>query len=232
MTKLSVLSVAAIAAGCASVAGADILWDQSAIDLNSTISMANWTKTSGFGQREAYGMSDVTIPAGGWTIQSITVWAGTLAFNDPTSATLNIFPKSSALPTAANNPRLAANGGTGVLVAAVTSFIEINGNSGQFAREITSSGLNIVLAPGDYWIGLTPKFSGSSTDNQWPALNLFGNSQAVRFASPLDAAWSDNAVLLGAPATDGAILIEGFVPAPSSLALLGLGGLIVGRRRR
>ncbi len=230
MTR-QVLAVMA-AAGCAAAASADILWDQSAIDLNSTISLANWTKTSGFGQREAYGMSDVTVPAGGWTIQSITVWAGTLAFNDPTSAILNIFPKTSSLPTAADNPRLVANGGTGITVAAVTSVIQINGNSGQFAREITSSGLNVVLAPGDYWIGLTPRFSGSSTDNQWPALSQYGDSQAVRFATPLDAAWSDNAALLGAPATDGAILIEGFVPAPSSLALLGLGGLIAGRRRR
>lgn len=227
-TALSVLSVLSLAG----IASADTLWDQSAIDLNSQMSMANWTKTSGFGQREAYGMSDVTVPAGGWTIQSITVWAGTLAFNDPTSATLNIFPKTSSLPTAANNPRSIALGGSGVVVPAVTSFIEINGNSGQFAREITSSGLNIVLAPGNYWIGLTPKFSGADADNQWPALNLYGNSQAVRFASPLDAAWSDNAALLGQPATDGAILIQGIVPAPASAALLGLGGLLVGRRRR
>jgi MYXO-CTERM domain-containing protein len=217
-------------AGCVS-AQADVLWDQSAISLGAPISYANWTKTSGFGQREAYGMSDVTVPASGWTIQSISVYMGTLAFNAPTTATLNIFPKTGSLPTAANNPRPTASGGSGLTVPVSVLGFEINGNSGQFANEVTASGLNIVLAPGDYWIGLTPRYVGSTSDNQWPALTTYGNNQAVRFATPLDAAWSDNAVLGGLQSGDGAIKIQG-VPTPGALSILGLGGLVAGRRRR
>lgn len=228
--KTCVLVAAVLAAAGSSVCSADILWDQSAISLSSQISMANWTKTSGFGQREAFGMSDVTVPAGGWTIQSISVYMGTLAFNTPTTATLNIFPKTSALPLPSNNPRTVANGGSGQTVSVTNSMFEINGNSGQFANEFTVSSLNIVLAPGDYWIGLTPLYLGSSTDNQWPAVSQIGSSQSVRFAFPLDPTWSDNAALLSAPPTDGAILVQG-IPAPSTLALLGLGGMLIGRRR-
>jgi len=223
------LAVAAVAAGLASVSSASILWDQSAIGLDIPMSMANWTKTSGFGQREAYGMTDVTVPAGGWTIQSISVYMGTLAFSTPTQATLNVFAKTGSLPSASDNPRSAD--GSGVLVPVSVTAFEINGNSGQFANEVMASGLNISLPAGDYWIGLTPRYVGSSADNQWPALNQIGASQPVRFATPLDASWSDNAALLGEPATDGAMLIQG-VPAPSTLALVGLGGLIAGRRRR
>lgn len=230
--RLQAALVMGLAGLVSSAAQADVLWDQSAINLDSTVSMPNWTKTSGIGQREAYGMTDVTVPAGGWTIQSISIYVGTLAFNTPTTATLNIFPKTGALPTAANNPRLVANGGTGVSVPVTVTSFEINGNSGQFANDINASGLSIALAAGDYWIGLAPRYVGSSADNQWPAATTFGSGQAVRFAAPLDAAWTDTAALFGnSVQEDGAIKISG-VPTPGAMALLGLGGLLAGRRRR
>ncbi len=221
-TALSALSLLSLA----SMASASTLWDQSAINFNSPISMANWT-TTGFGQTEAFGMTDISVPAGGWTVQSITVYMGTYAFSTPSQAVFNLFPKTGSLPTAANNPRRIANGGSGVNVAATSTYL-----SGDVLAVTSTMSVNIPA--GDWWISLTPKF-GSNGDvaNQWPAASLYGNSQAVRFAAPLDATWSDNAALLGEGATDGAILIEGIAtPAPSSLALLGLGGLIAGRRRR
>lgn len=227
-----ILSALVAVAGLTMAAQADVLWDQSAISLDPNApGLANHTQTSGFGQREAYGLTDVTVPAGGWTIQSISVYMSTYAFSSVTGATLNVFPKTSALPTAANNPRLAANGGTGTLVPVTVIGFEINGNSGQFANEVTASGLNITLAAGDYWIGLTPKYQGGDSDNQWPALNPYGVGQVSRFAAPLDAGWSSSTSVYGDAHLDGAMKING-TPAPGAMALLGLGGLAAGRRRR
>ncbi len=230
LRNVMMLAVVGVAAGAAQ---ADVLWDQSAIDLNAPLSFANAVRTAGFGQREAYGMSDIHVGAGGWTIQSISVYMSTFAFSTPTTATLNVFAKTSSLPTAANNPRSTALGGSGTTVAVSVLQFEINGNSGQFANEVIASGLNLNLAEGDYWIGLTPRYVGSDADNQWPALSQWGSSQAVRFATPLDPSWTDNAAAFGAGPTDGAIKIQGVaVPAPASLSLVGLGALAAGRRRR
>ena len=224
--RWNMIGTAAIATALAGAAQASVLWDQSAIDYSSPISMANWL-TTGFGTTEAYGMSDITVPAGQtWTVQSITVYMGTYAFSTPSQAVLNYFPKVGSLPLSTNNPRRTTNGGSGQLIAATSTYVDAN------VMTVTSS-MNITLTAGDWWIGLAPKFgSGNDTANQWPAVSHYGNSQAYRTYAPLSN-WGDNAADLSAPSTDGAILIQGTVtPAPASLALLGLGGLVAGRRRR
>lgn len=223
----------------ASVASADVLWDQSAIDINAPISYANRVTSSvpfGFGnQREAFGVADITVPAGGWTINSISVYMANYAiyvFNPASTAVLNIFSRTGPSPLASDNPRRPANGGAGVIYTATTTTFSFGG---QDIDQVTVSGLSITLAPGDYWIGLTPIYSGGSNGqpSQWPAATQIGLNQFYRGAnqSTMDAGWTDNAVAGGLTHGDGAMLITG-VPTPGAAGLLGLAGLAAVRRRR
>lgn len=229
MKRSMAIGVLALAAA-AGASQAAVLWDQSALDTSPTSMGLLNTVSPGFNGAEIYGLSDVTVPAGGWTIQSVSTYYTNFNFPGGVSAVLNVFPKTGALPIATNDPRAApAGNGTQVPVTA-TDFVVDN----QGVREYTASGLNIVLAPGDYWIGLTPNQAGGAfgADFQWSTTAPSGVGQAAwsqDFGWPVG--WFDYGTQTGIAVHDGAIKIQG-VPAPSSLALLGLGGLIAGRRRR
>lgn len=231
MKRLMAIGVLALAAA-AGTSQAAVLWDQSALDTSPTGQGLFNTVSPGFNGSVIFGVSDVTVPAGGWTIQSVTTYYSSFNFPGGTSGVLNIFPKSGGVPIAADDPRASPTGdGTQVTVTANDIVVDNQG-----VREYTASGLNIVLAPGDYWIGLTPIQSSGpfGADSQWSTSAPSGVSQAAwsqDFGFP--SGWFDYGTLSGIAVHDGAIKIQGLsVPAPSSLALLGLGGLIAGRRRR
>lgn len=216
-----------LAAGAANAA---VLWDQSAIDTSPTGQGLFNTISPGFNGSVVFGVSDVTVPAGGWTIQSVSTYYTSFNFPGGTSAVLNIFSKSGGVPIAVNDPRASPTGnGTTVPVTATDLVVDFQG-----VREYTASGLNIVLAPGDYWIGLTPVQPGGpfGADFQWSTTSHSGSNQAawsLDFGFP--EGWFDYGTLSGVAQHDGAILIQG-IPAPGSLAVLGLGGLLAARRRR
>jgi hypothetical protein len=221
------LAAAGLAANAASAA---VLWDQSVPDTSPTgVGLVN-TYSPGFNGSIAYGVNNVVVPASGWTVQSVSVYFSN--FNDPgTSGILNIFPKSGSLPLAGNNPQASPTGaGTPVSLGSI-DFVYDN----QGIREYTASGLNIVLAPGEYWIGLTPVQAAGffGADNQWSTVNPIGVGTAVRLYGP-DSGWANYGGLAGASASlDGAMKINGTAtPAPSGAMLLALGGLIGARRRR
>lgn len=231
MNRRNLLAAAAAVAALAGAANADVLWDQSAIDTSPTGQGLYNTVSPGFNGVVVFGVSDVTVPAGGWTIQSVSTYYSSFNFPGGTTAVLNVFSKTGGVPVAVNDPRASPTGnGTVVPVTANDFVVDFQG-----VREYTASGLNIVLAPGDYWIGLTPiQDSGPfGADSQWGTSNPMGVSQAawsLDFGFPTG--WFDYSTLSGfTPTHDGAIKITG-VPAPSAMALLGLGGLMAGRRRR
>jgi uncharacterized protein (TIGR03382 family) len=212
----------------ASAANAAVLWDQSALDTGQTsVGLLN-TVSPGFNGMVIFDVNDVTVPAGGWTIQSISSYFTT--FNSAgTSAVLNVFPKSGNLPLATDNPK-ASPIGSGTTVAVSSNEFVFNS---QGIREYTASGLNIVLAPGEYWIGLTPvqPTGPFGADNQWSTTSPMGVGSAGR-SDDFGPNWFNYGGLAGAASTlDGAMKIQG-IPAPGAMALLGLGGLVAGRRRR
>jgi hypothetical protein len=226
--------VTGIAASLAFAAGAqaDILWNQLPAYDNFSL--------SGFPNRVTasdaiFAVTDVTVPAGGWTIDSVTTYFTDFSFNPTvTQAILNIFPKTGALPVAINDPRPSPTG-QGTLLVPVDIRTQ-GGTSQQPAMNITASGLNISLPAGDYWIGLTPALSSGpfGSDSHWPTEVQIGSPTAVRgFGAGPGAAfpWSTLDSQGGPANTDLALTVTG-VPSPSSLAILGVAGLVTARRRR
>ena len=214
--KLQVFAVAALAVGCASAARADILWDQSSLGWSSNGFYNTISGAPPFGST-AYAASDVTVPAGGWQVNSVSMYFTCFDFswNSETTGRLYIQPKTGAMPTV-------LPGGS---LIDMTVELLTDDSVGQAYYKVTASGLSNVLTPGEWWVGITPV----------AAAGPFGPEIGLATANPTGATtanydlggsgWADTTV-------DAAILIEGTVPAPASAALLGLGGLAMARRRR
>lgn len=235
--RRSFLFGAAAMLALAGAAQADILWNQLPDYDNMTASgLPDRITVDPFsGPSAIFAVSDVTVPTGGWTIQSVSTYFTDFSFEPTvTSAVLNIFPKTGNLPLSTNDPRTSPTGqGTTVAVVDVRT---IGGATQQPAMILTAAGLNINLAAGSYWIGLTPTLAGGffGTDSHWPAVSLIGDQSAARgYGSGPGATfpWTGAGAVVGVPAFDLAMTVTG-VPAPSSLALLGLAGLATARRRR
>lgn len=218
------------AMGLSAAASADILWDQSDLS-GSAAGMYNTISGSPPFGSTVYALNDIVVPAGGWTITSISTYFSGLGFanwaTDVTQGRLNIFARNGALPGSADNP------GTGTLVTLTctqTTFDAGPGFGDQNVNVATANGLNIVLAPGNYWIGLTPIAPGGfDLEIAWPSATPIGLPSAIR--SPFTGFGLPPANTWVSAETEGSILIQG-VPTPGAAGLLGLAGLAGLRRRR
>ena len=176
-------------------AHADVLWDQSAITFSQSAPGIYNGKFTGFGGSTSYCANDVTVPAGGWTISTITEYFSndTFANMQSTAPTgyLIVMPKTGSLPVGAPTTTTIA-----LTWTPTTQGIEA-------VYVMTTPNLNLALAPGDYWITVAPitpvdNFNGNNL--QWPALNFSGAPVATYNGST----WSD---IYGS--YDGAFKIEG-----------------------
>ncbi|UCD75481.1 MAG: hypothetical protein JSV91_00905 [Phycisphaerales bacterium] len=204
-------------------ASADVLWDQSNVDaaVNAIVDQ----EFGDFPDYSSYMVDDVTVGGPGWNITKITVYfTDNPAWVGNHMGRLNIFDNPGGFP--------AEPGNSGEMVDVTIGY-------GAYGLEVVAN-VDIDLAPGNYYIGLTPildfgtygqafhqaaPIQGTNTLWQNPG-GAFGYGTDWTYAYVLDSTfvWQDN--------YDMAILIEGTaVPAPGALALLGLAGL-VGRRRR
>ncbi len=166
----------------ATTATASVLWDQSAISFSpSAPGIANG-KFTGFGGYTFYSVNDVTVPAGGWTINTITSywsdWTGVDMNVKAPTGYLIVVPKTGALPS-----------GTPTTTTIPLSWVD-TAQSGQGVYVMTAAGLNVALAAGDYWITvapITPVDNFNGNNNMWPALNYSGAPVATWGGS----SWSD-----------------------------------------
>lgn len=142
---VAVLTLALVS--LASAASASVLWDQMTIDPAGPGIVGS--NSPGFGGFVAHTVNDVTVPAEGWHVTSITCLYGGFNFGwtGISQGYVNILPKSGALPTAPVSSVL-------VPMTCVNSG-DYNGTA-LFAVTAT---LNLDLAPGEYWVGLTPTAS-------------------------------------------------------------------------
>ena len=166
----------------ATSATASVLWDQSAISFSpSAPGILNYNFT-GFGGYTFYSLDDVTVPAGGWTINTITSywsdWQGVdMNVKSPTG-NLIIIPKTGSLPV-----------GTPTTTTVPLTWVD-TAQSGQGVYVMTAAGLNVTLPAGDYWITVAPngKVDNFNGNNQlWPALNYSGAPVATWYAG----SWAD-----------------------------------------
>jgi hypothetical protein len=172
----------------AGASGAMVLWDQSVFDPNGP-GIAN-SHSPGFNGFVIHSVNDVTVDAT-WNVQSITQYYSSWNFNWGSISTgyLHIAPKTGALPTF--NPT------TDVQVPMTATLVD-----GVFV--VSATGLNIDLAAGEYWMGITPVAPAgiSGANLQWAA-PIVGDA----IASHENGAWHNYYA-----GYDGAILVEGERP--------------------
>lgn len=176
-----------------------------------------------FDAYDAFMVMDVSF-GGNVNITDITTYytAGNWPLGAGT-ATLNIFANDgSGLPAPGDFP---GNG----------SSVATNAVAFGAGQAITASGLNLNLAPGNYWVGLTPEISFGNFGQQFhEAAAPDGgpdHSASRNFNGGFGFGPDWFASSTRGSVTDGAITILG-TPTPGTLALLGLGGLVASRRRR
>jgi len=192
--------VAAVLLALGTNAHAMTLWDQSTIaPAGPAIAASN---SSGFGGLFVHSVDDVTVPASGWVITKITQYYSAFEPNwtGLTQGFINIQPKSGGLPTSAP-----------VTVQSPMSCVTDAAQSAALGQQVfaISATVNISLAPGDYWIGLTPTKGATlnGVNLMWPS-NQVGDPVAsyTMSAGP----WKDQY-----PGWDGAFKIEGDLPVPA-----------------
>jgi MYXO-CTERM domain-containing protein len=223
------LVIAALgAAFVAASANAAVLWDQSALNWPGNAYPNSISGAPPFGST-SYTVCDVTVGGGGWTVDSVSMYFGRILSNwdiDVTQGRLNVFAKTGGMPGATDIPS------TGALVP-MTAVSFFDDTVQQAYYKVTAAGLNLNLAPGEYWIGITPVAPGGFFG---PELGLAAASTVGDY-SPYWSPFTD----FGLPPAetwtnysgnqDAAIQITG-VPSPAGLSLLGLAGLAAARRRR
>ena len=182
---------------------ADVLWDQSDVDDFGAGFFNSISGSPPFGST-IYCVSDVTVPASGWEINSITVYFSALdpAWGDAISqGALHIWPKTGPMPI--QDPALSP-------LVPMTATLDVLNN--RFV--VTASGLSEGIPAGEYWIGITPQAPSSpfGSEIHLPSFTYIGGASPIYdvYAFPGPPAWTDFN-----PGVDAAILIEGAMgPVP------------------
>lgn len=127
----------------------EVLWDQSTFD---TFGAGFFNSESGgppFGITQ-HVVNDVTIGGGGWNVDAITVYYYFDGLDSSwetgvTEGYVHVYDKSGPLPDSLDDPT------TSTLVPMTATL-----NAAESLWTVTASGLNIDIAPGEHWIGITP----------------------------------------------------------------------------
>ncbi len=210
------------------IAGIDrgpVLWDQQPDPARNAYVDQNFLDFPSF---STYIVNDVSFTTNVVIDGVITYYTSGIGFWPSSgTATLNIFPKTGTLPGPGDDPSFGLT--VPVDIVAGPNGLEVHAGAG--------TPLNIPLPAGDYWIGLTPdlEFGSFGQEFRQNSTSFVGDASAGRnpgggFGVGTD--WFDaGQVFGGEPDYDAAITILG-TPAPGTVALLGLGGLVATRRRR
>lgn len=181
-----------------------------------------------------FAVNDVNLASstgGGFIIDSVTTYftnAGGAWPAGVTSGILNIFDGDGLV--AGDDPTTGGDFGPGSVAVTATDL-------GNNVLAVTATGLNLSLADGTYWFGLSPS-AGSSLPQEFhysagSTQGLASQSRNPGGGFGLGTDWFDSNVL-AAEYLDTAITITGEeVPEPTTAGLLALGMIgLVSRRRR
>ncbi len=183
----------------------NVLWNQSDYDAFSAGFFNAISGAPPFGMT-VYSVSHITVDGTGWDIDTITAYFSALdaAWGDGiTQGSLHVFDKIGSLPI------------DGTDDPAVSVLVSMSGSLNGDHIKVVATGLNLVLDPGEYWIGITPEaVSGPfGPEVHLPSLTLIGDATASYDpnAFPGPPAWYNMN-----PGVDAAMLIQGtLVPGPT-----------------
>ena len=194
---------------------ADVLWDQSDVDLSVPGFFDHENGGPPFGMT-VFTVSDITVTGQGWNLSSVSTYYSTIGDFVAGEARLHIFNTTGALPSNdLDDPTVSS------IVPVTTEFDGVVGT--------LTAAIDIDLAAGDYWIGLTP-ITALGDPILLSSATSIGDASASYDANafPGDPEWFNMN-----PGGDAAIKVEGtMIPAPGALALFGLGAMASRRRRR
>lgn len=244
------LAALALAAGT----GADILWDQTDFVSFDTFTSPVDQEFPDTGTHSTYIWNDFTVPVGTpWQVSSVSTYftrtphdgAGIRAFSLPlppvgpafngwagfgaVTARFALVPKFGPLP--GENPM--------AMPVVPVSLTPLTTPGGLTYWEVTATLQDVVLAPGDYWVGLTPIFSFGGVGQEYhiPTLTMLGGETVLRnpfggFALPTSTQWGPwSNVEPGLQRHDSAVRIGGqAIPAPAPIALLPITWMFARRR--
>ncbi len=136
-------------------------------------------------------VDDITVPEGGWTIDTISNYFGTIGNPIADSAFCVVYSKSIL---GIVNPMLYA---TRVPVTMeVETFTDPTNGFTRDTNRIDASGLNLILESGEYWIGLSP--ISDSYANCWMAWgSSTNNGELAKCYDLLQNAWVGTAFWTG-----------------------------------
>lgn len=195
-----------------SVASADVLWDQSAINPNGDSYMDSYS-IGPWGDVIVYGASDFNLDVDA-VITSVTTFYTNGGEWQPGNydALLDIFEKTGPIPVDGVDDPLT----TGVTVPVTLT------DMGDGTLALNASGLNLALAAGQYWIMLSPTVPDGPGFREFHLVSettVMDNSAWIEFGGWLPAAWADNG-------RDGTLLIEGdFTVATEAVSFGGVKSL-------
>lgn len=179
-------------------------------------------------------VDDITLNSSsglGYTIDSVTTYFRVVGgdVSGITTGVLNVISNDGVLDTEALTLQPVTIDVTTIPAAPVGPIVAV-----------TASGLNLSLADGDYWIGLTPTFDSSLGQTQrWTTTSGSINGQQAHWINPgegftLGPDWVPSEIF-GEGAYDASLLVEGtenVVPEPTSALVLTVGLLALTSRRR
>lgn len=163
MRKILLTTLVIIA--MASVAGADVLWDQSDYNAEGPGFFNGEGGQPPFGMT-MYTVSDIVVDEP-WNVSTITTHWSILDVNwaNFTEGYLHVWPKTGPLPEATDIPTDSA-------------IVPMSGSVDMNIGVAVADGIDLMLEPGEYWIGITPfapagpfglevQFSSSTLIGDW-----------------------------------------------------------------
>lgn len=209
--------------------GRSILWDQSFTNFVGTVDQ---DFPNDFPAYSTVQVDDFSTGGNTWNVNTVVTYYtyGSGLWPTSCSAQLSLYSKTGSMPGAGDFmgnlgsvPATIVNLGSALAVVADTSGVG------------ALQGIN-----GDYWIGLTPSLDFTVYFQEFHLLSAnptIGDGARSRNAGGgfgIGTDWVDGPGLFaGLPNNDHCFTLDGdVVPAPSAAALLALGGVFAGRRRR
>ena len=202
--KSSLMALAVVSALVViQASSAAVLWDQSDFDPWGPGFFNSESGGPPFGMTQ-HSVNDISVGGTGWQIESITTYysALDLTWGDGiTQGYLHIFDKTAPLPVdGVDDP-------TASPVVSMSALLNVD------HWIVTAADLNVDLAPGEYWIGITPIAPSGpfGPEIHMASLTLTGDATASYdvYAFPGPPTWYNLN-----PGVDASILIEGTAPTP------------------